>query len=237
MKRPQGISSKKLVDGSLSWRFRFKHGKKREGGDRLCQPSRFRDHARSGRRDATRESTPRKSAAACEVREIVWPIFLEWLEYAGAEWAPKTREVNRYHAERAIVRFGHVPLSKITIELLNQEQRYLLTYGKLTHRGRSPPLTQVGQETFTLVKAALRQAKKWSYVGADPGVDLDVPTIKRRPKAVLQEDQLERVLQSVLGTRICSRGVGRSERMSSRRNPRTTDWRRELRDRRNGGQR
>jgi integrase len=128
-------------------------------------------------------------------------FFLEWLDYAGAEWAPKTREVNRYHADRAIVRFGHVPLSKITIELLDQEQRYLLTQGKRSSRGPCPLSPKSVKETFTLVKAALRQAKKWNYIGTDPGADLDVPTLKRRHKLIPREDQLRPLLQSASGTR------------------------------------
>ena len=114
---------------------------------------------------------------------------------------PKTREVNRYHADSAIVRFGHVPLSKITIELLDQEQRYLLTQGKASSHGSSPLSPKPVKETFTLVKAALRQAKKWNYIGTDPGADLQVPTIKRRHKPILQEDQLQRFLESVSGDR------------------------------------
>ena len=128
-------------------------------------------------------------------------FFLEYLECAGARWAPKTREVNRYHADRAIQRFGHVALSRITIELLEQEQQYLLTQGKRTSRGRSGLSPKSVKETVTLVKAALRQAKRWGYIGADPGADLEVPTIKRKHKTVLQENQLQRFLQSVSGTR------------------------------------
>jgi integrase len=80
-------------------------------------------------------------------------------------------------------------------------QRYLLTHGKITHRGRCPLSPKSVKETFTLVKAALRQAKKWSYIGADPAADLEVPAIKRRRKTVLQEDQLQRFLESVSDTR------------------------------------
>ena len=142
MKRPTGISSKKLVDGSLSWRFRFKYGKKPEGGDNYVSQAGFATMREAveaiGREKARLGKAPRLGRSDKSFGQF----FLEWLEYAGAEWTPTTREVNRYHADRAIARFGHVPLSKITIELLDQEQRYLLTQGKKKSRAAdilSPP--------------------------------------------------------------------------------------------------
>src|SRR3982751_6868410 len=130
MKRSQGISSQRRVDGSISWRYRFKHGKEQDGRDKYVTQAGF-----STMREAVQEMTRQKARLGKVSRLSVGDVsfgqfFLEWLDYAAAEWAPKTREVNRYHADRAIFRFGHVSLSKITTELLEQEQRQLLMYGK-----------------------------------------------------------------------------------------------------------
>jgi hypothetical protein len=43
-----------------------------------------------GREKARLGKAPRLSKADKSFREF----FLEWLDYAGAEWAPKTREVS-----------------------------------------------------------------------------------------------------------------------------------------------
>jgi len=124
MKRPNGISSKKLVDGSLSWRFRFKHGKKPGGGDHYVSQAGF-GTMREAVEEMGRQRARLGKPSCLAVGDITFgQFFLEWLDYAGAEWSPKTREVNRYHAQRAILRFGHVSLSKVTTELLDQEQRY-----------------------------------------------------------------------------------------------------------------
>lgn len=201
MKRPPGISCMRRVGGSISWRFRFKHGKKPEGADNYVSQAGFATMREAVDAMAREKARLGKAPRLGKGDKSFGEFFLEWLDYAGAEWAPKTREVNRYHAERAIRRFGDVQLSKITLELLDQEQRLLLTQGKATTRGRSPLSAKSVKETFTLVKAALRQAKRWEYIASDPGADLEVPTIKRKHKAILEEEQLHRLLESLQDTR------------------------------------
>ena len=109
----------------------------------------------------------------------------------GAEWSRKTREVNRCHVNRAIARFGHVPLTKISTELLEQQQQLRLTEGGHNKRGRSHLSANSVKETFTLVKAALRRAKKCGYIGVDPRANIEVPAIKKKHRPVLQEEQLQ----------------------------------------------
>ena len=144
-----------LVDGSVSWRYRFKHGKEPDGRDKYVTEAGF-----STMREAVEEMTRQKARLGKASRLAVGDIsfgqfFLEWLDYAGAKWTPKTREVNRYHAERAILRFGQVPLSKITTELLEQEQRHLLMHGKKTKDGAAPLSAKSVKETFTLINTKL----------------------------------------------------------------------------------
>jgi integrase len=86
-------------------------------------------------------------------------------------------------------------------ELLDREQRELLLHGKKTIRGRTALSAKSVKETFTLVKAALRQAKKWNYIAANPAEDIDVPSIKRKRKNVLQLEQLEGFLESITSNR------------------------------------
>ncbi len=201
MKRPLGISSQTLVDGSKSWRWRFKHGKKSDGRDHYVHQGGYGTMREAV--DAMNLERVRLGKASREThRDMSFgALFLEWLQFAGAEWTPKTREVNRFHANRAIERFGNVPLSKLTVEILEQEQRYLLTFGKRTKAGLGPLSGKSVKETFTLVKAALRQAKKWNRIPVDPGADLDVPTIKRKHKDILSEVELGRFLHEISSSR------------------------------------
>ena len=152
MKRPPGISLKQLVDGSLSWRFGFKHGKKLEGGDNYVSQAGF-----SAMREAVeamaRERTGLGESSFCWAADISFGAhFLQWLDYRAPYWSPKTRDENRRHANRAIVRLGHVPLSKITAEMLDLERNLLLARGKKIGATAAPLSPKTVNETFALVK-------------------------------------------------------------------------------------
>jgi integrase len=109
--------------------------------------------------------------------------------------------VNKFHADRAIRRVGQLPLSKITPEVLDREQQYLLAHGKRTTLAGEPLSPKSVKETFTLIKAAFRQAKRWNRISIDAAADLQVPTVKRRHVEVLQKHELEEILNLFAGTR------------------------------------
>src|SRR3982751_2294985 len=122
MKRPPGISSKLLVGGSVSWRYRFKHGKEPDGRDRYVSKAGL-DTMREAIEAMTRERARLGKPSTSSTGDVTFgEFFLQWLDYRAGYWSPKTREENRRHANRAISRFGHIPLSKITPEILDLER-------------------------------------------------------------------------------------------------------------------
>jgi integrase len=74
-------------------------------------------------------------------------------------------------------------------------------HGKQTSTGTAALSPKSVKEMMTLVKAALRQARQWDYIANDPSIDVKVPTIRRRNKPTLQEEQLQHFLQSLQGAR------------------------------------
>jgi integrase len=201
VKRPPGISSTKTANRALSWRYRFKHGKKADGGDNYITKAGFATMREAveamAREKAKLGKAPRRGAGDVTLGQFLF----EWLDYAGAEWSPLTRQVNRFHAERIISRIGHLPLSKITLEILDREKQYLLAHGKKVKTGTAPLSPKSVKETMTLVKAALHQAKKWNRISVNPAADLEVPTIPRRQTAILQPAELAKLLQMLAGKR------------------------------------
>src|SRR5436305_14109829 len=94
MKRPAGISSVKRVDGSFSWRFRFKHGKKPEGGDLYVSQASFATMREAVEAMAGEKARLGKASRVPKGDRTFGQFLLEWLDFAGTEWSPKTREVN-----------------------------------------------------------------------------------------------------------------------------------------------
>jgi hypothetical protein len=121
----------------------------------------------------------------------------------------KLKEVNKFHADRAIRRFGHLPASKITLEVLDREQQYLLAHGKRTMLAGEPLSPESVKETFTLIKAAFQPGKALKPHYCRSPADLHVPQSNDGMRRCYRKNDCTRLQLTHWHTGVCPGGFRR----------------------------
>jgi integrase len=205
------IIKTKLKSGRISWGYIVDVGRDETGKRRQIMRKGFvtKHEADAALQDAIGDRNKgvdiQKDSRSFEV------FFKTWLEQHGAaHWGKMTLEQNKKRAEYALRMFGNVPLQNLTSMRIEQDFGKLLARGgrkSKEHPEGNPLSAKTVREIAALVSQALNKAVKWRMIERSPMGDVQLPTAHKKEVEIPQQDEYEKYLNRVRGTRYYAMSV------------------------------
>jgi integrase len=205
------IVKTKLKSGRISWGYIVDAGHDENGKRRQVMRKGFATKREAD--DALLDAIgDRKKGVDIQKDPRNFEVFFKtWLEQHGAaHWGKMTLEQNYKRAAYAIRMFGHVPIQSLTSMRIEQDFGKLLAKGgrkTKEHPEGNPLSAKTVREIAALVSQALRKAVKWRKIERSPMEDVELPTVHKKEVEIPQQDEYEKYLNRVRGTRYYAMSV------------------------------